>query len=297
MNRDLYRRLPLIALGLMAFLALSSSSAFAAGKPIIVTYSLHSYLGGVIVSGTVNPNGAATTYKISYYEEGSSTQSTQEISIGSGTSPVAVSKEINALLPNTFVEAWIVAKNSFGTSTGQSGGNETGVWYMDSKKEVYPAPYASKGTFEITFDDNFKEYGTISCSSTGSGKIIGYSPSEEEYNITLKNCGVYVKGVKKCSAVVTSPIHLNDRLVASSKGLVTISTSFGCYVSEEIEMAIEVFTGKVNSPSGEHSYGVELPIVFSAKGKFGAHEATVTDKSTWSLTGEDSGNGLGLFYW
>jgi phosphodiesterase/alkaline phosphatase D-like protein len=70
------------------------------------------------LTGTVNPNGLATTVYFQWGTSPSYGNSTPSQSIGSGTSTVNVSANLSGLLPNTTYYYRIVASNSAGTTYG-----------------------------------------------------------------------------------------------------------------------------------------------------------------------------------
>src|SRR5215470_15142004 len=73
------------------------------------------------LSGSVNPNGAATTW---YVEYGTSTgygSKTSSANIASGTSAVAIAPQLTGLQPGTTYHYRVVASNSAGTTHGADG--------------------------------------------------------------------------------------------------------------------------------------------------------------------------------
>jgi hypothetical protein len=73
---------------------------------------------GAAVTGTVNPNGQATTY---HFEWGTSTaygHTTPSTSAGAGTTSQSVSAALSGLAPSTTYHYRIVASNASGTTTG-----------------------------------------------------------------------------------------------------------------------------------------------------------------------------------
>ncbi len=74
--------------------------------------------GGATVSGNVNPNGAATTYKVEYGATASYGSMTSAVSAGSGVSAVAASVPITGLTASTTYHARLVATNVAGTTNG-----------------------------------------------------------------------------------------------------------------------------------------------------------------------------------
>lgn len=73
---------------------------------------------GATLGGTVNPNGAETTYSFEHGLTASYGSTTQPASAGAGTSPVSASASISGLLPGTTYHYRIAATNSAGTSQG-----------------------------------------------------------------------------------------------------------------------------------------------------------------------------------
>jgi hypothetical protein len=71
-----------------------------------------------VVNGTVNPNGAATTYHVDYGTTSSYGLSTPESSAISGSTPVAVKVTLSKLTQNTTYHYQLVATNAAGTARG-----------------------------------------------------------------------------------------------------------------------------------------------------------------------------------
>jgi hypothetical protein len=113
----------LVACGLLAVAIASAgnpTSATAAPTPPTVTNNSPSDVGQseATLSGTVNPNGQATTY---FFEYGTTTAygtQTSPASVGSGTTPVGVHQTIVGLTPNTTYHYRLVATSSAGTTNG-----------------------------------------------------------------------------------------------------------------------------------------------------------------------------------
>jgi hypothetical protein len=79
------------------------------------------------VTGTVNPQGLATTYLFDYGKTTSYGSKTASKSAGSGTTTVAASTTISSLSPGTTYHYRIVATNSAGTSRGADRSFKTGT--------------------------------------------------------------------------------------------------------------------------------------------------------------------------
>lgn len=98
---------------------LTRFAAFVLGAPTITTGSATSVTtNSATLHGTVNPNGASTTY---YFEYGTDTDyglTTPSTDAGSGTSDVSVSADITGLSASTTYHFRLAATNSGGTSYG-----------------------------------------------------------------------------------------------------------------------------------------------------------------------------------
>jgi len=73
------------------------------------------------VSGSVNPNGTATTWHVEYGTTTSYGTPTAGVSAGSGTASVAVSQTLTGLTPGTSYHYRIVATSTAGTGHGADG--------------------------------------------------------------------------------------------------------------------------------------------------------------------------------
>jgi uncharacterized protein YegP (UPF0339 family) len=89
------------------------------GAPIVTTVAATNIThNSAQLNGSVNPNGAITTY---YFEYGTTINygsKTNSVSAGSGTSAVYVNSPITGLSPNTTYHFRLVAANNGGTSYG-----------------------------------------------------------------------------------------------------------------------------------------------------------------------------------
>ena len=73
------------------------------------------------VTGTVNPNGAATQWHVDYGTTTGYGSSTPSVSVGSGASATAVSADLTGLKAGTTYHYRVVATNSGGTTNGADG--------------------------------------------------------------------------------------------------------------------------------------------------------------------------------
>jgi hypothetical protein len=97
MNRTLK-----LLLGLLAVSATLAGVAVAAASPSASTGSATSVkTTSAVLNGTINPNGAATTYRFEYGLTTGYGSSTSIKSAGSGTKSVAVARTVSGLIPGT----------------------------------------------------------------------------------------------------------------------------------------------------------------------------------------------------
>lgn len=104
----------------LAALALAAPSTLAAGaNPTASTGGASSVTASsATIAGTVNPNGAATTYQIQYGTSVAYGSATAPGSAGSGTTATTISVPIGGLSPDTTYHYRVLATNSNGTADG-----------------------------------------------------------------------------------------------------------------------------------------------------------------------------------
>ncbi|OGG51951.1 hypothetical protein A3C18_01775 [Candidatus Kaiserbacteria bacterium RIFCSPHIGHO2_02_FULL_54_11b] len=106
-----------------AILTFKTANPAAAATPSITTRSTTAISTSTAkVRGTVDPNGAETTYWIEYSTSSVLNlpllKTTPRKSAGAGTSAIAIEEDLSALSPNTTYHFRIVAQNSAGTVRG-----------------------------------------------------------------------------------------------------------------------------------------------------------------------------------
>jgi hypothetical protein len=112
------RSVLLAALGCLLF----AGPASAASAPTAVTGAVTAFTEtSATVTGTVNPNGQATTWHFEYGTTPSYGSSTPSTSAGSGTTSAGVSATISGLTPATTYHYRFVAANASGTTNGSDG--------------------------------------------------------------------------------------------------------------------------------------------------------------------------------
>ena len=103
-----------------AFALATATGAGAATRPSVTTGGAHSVsYGSATLTGTVNPNGADTSYYFQYWATPRSAPAQSIIAdAGAGTKPVKVNTSITGLQPLTLYHYRLVAVNSAGISIG-----------------------------------------------------------------------------------------------------------------------------------------------------------------------------------
>lgn len=126
------KRIAIVLAAMAAVLVVfgAPTTAFAAGLPVVTTGTATiSGDTGATLKGTVNPNGLAATYQFEYGPTTAygSLVPVVPASVGSGSSPVAVSNAVNGLVSSTKYHFRVVATNSEGTSKSTDGTFTTGT--------------------------------------------------------------------------------------------------------------------------------------------------------------------------
>jgi hypothetical protein len=118
------------------------AGALAAGGPSASTGTAREASGTTaVLTGTVNPNGQATTYAFQY---GTTTQYAQETGVqsaGSGSTPVAVAATVTGLQPGTTYHFRLLAANASGSAAGSDLTFKT----AGLAPPPAPAPHATTG--------------------------------------------------------------------------------------------------------------------------------------------------------
>lgn len=137
-------------------------------KPTVTTEAASGITStGATLNGSVNPNGAATTYKFEYgTKKGELNKATASASAGSGSSSLKKSVEVG-LEPGTLYYFRISATNSAGTSTGSelSFTTSAGLWKI--KETANPGESGSR-LYDVSCEPS-----TSVCTSVGKSTTLG----------------------------------------------------------------------------------------------------------------------------
>jgi phosphodiesterase/alkaline phosphatase D-like protein len=127
------------------------------------------------VSGSVNPNGTATTWHVEYGTTTSYGTPTAGLSAGSGTASVAVSQTLTGLKPGTSYHYRIVATSTAGTGHGADGLLTTSA-----------APQVVTGTATSVTTSSATLNGTVNPSSRATSWYFDYGTSTSYGKQTAK---------------------------------------------------------------------------------------------------------------
>lgn len=284
-------------------LALSASSALAAGKPSSVSSGASSEvyeLGSLHLSGWANPNGAATTAKFEYrvYASIEAFHSTPSQALGSGTTTVSVpSQRVDGLLPNTKYEVRLVATNSYGTTTGSTSTAITSQWQI-REPVALPATFVSTEGVPVSIEWVFGlSHVTFNCTEGASGEIDNSKSSEDEYNLAFNKCSMALNGEFACN-MPSFQIRLGGNFTDPEE-VVGFEFPEGCpktlfgghptfYVGEPFYIEVPVCIGLICHEKPE--------ITLEGKMKYGSYTAKISTKGPWELTGANIGHKFGSQY-
>jgi phosphodiesterase/alkaline phosphatase D-like protein len=117
---DAMRRFKLFVVGALVLGALVPAVALAASSPTVETGPVTNVTtGSAVLTGTVNPNGAATGYSFSYGTTTALGTTTPAKRAGRGDKSVAVKQSITGLIPGTTYYYQLGALSTKGGTTGQ----------------------------------------------------------------------------------------------------------------------------------------------------------------------------------
>lgn len=114
--------------GQVRILAIIAAGAAAVGAPAVITGPAQNVsTSSATVTGTVNPNGLATTYNVEYGTTTGYGFATGTRDAGAGSDPVPVRESLTGLLPNTVYHYRVVATHAGGVVKGADATLRTAV--------------------------------------------------------------------------------------------------------------------------------------------------------------------------
>jgi hypothetical protein len=176
-----FTRLSALALAAAGVLAGPTATALASSSPS-VTASNPTHIGQTSVqfNGTVNPNGATTTYTFQYGLTNAYGLSTPGKSAGHGTKAGKVSASASGLIPGTVYHFRIVALNSGGAAVGR---DHTFTTVGPPPPDAATGPPSSVGVNTATLTGVINPNGAVTGyefqygDTTGYGSAIPYPPT------------------------------------------------------------------------------------------------------------------------
>jgi hypothetical protein len=288
-------RLGLLFVGLLGLLSIFSASASAAGAPIVTgTPASSRTLNGATLNGTVNPNGASTTYKFEWGETTGYGNSTSKVSAGSGTSAVPVSATLKGLEPGKTYHYRVSATNSFGTTVSEDVAFEPLQWRVEGKPALeYPKGLNGK----VIWNSVYFDWTLTGEGSTNGGTAVkvtcapvtreggAYGDLTAYFHFPYNGCTVSLNGVvsKKCASTYPE-LKLNASLVP------TVGANI--YMGETCPIGENLPLGTFGISLGSASELAEQEVTLTSQSGFGSVAFTI--KGTWSLGAPYNGWKFGI---
>jgi Purple acid Phosphatase, N-terminal domain len=194
---------------LFSTVALTSAGAAAAATPSAITGPVTS-VGPTTATatGTVNPNGQATTWYVEYGTSTSYGTKTANASAGSGTANTAVSASLTGLTPGTTYHYRVVATNSSGTARGSDG-----IFTTSAGPVAVTGPATSVTTTSATLNGTVDPNGRATTWFFEYGTSTSYGSTTAERNA---GAGTSTTGVAAPVSGLTRGRLYHYRLVATS---------------------------------------------------------------------------------
>ncbi len=210
------RRIALPALAATGIAGIIASVAVAASSPSVTTGAASKIKDtSAVLSGSINPNGAATSY---YFQWGPTTAygfTGKTKSAGSGRKSVSVSATPSGLLPGTVYHYRLVAGNSFGLTMGRD---------RTFKTAGHPLPGAVTGAASSITSSSAIITGEVLTNGASTDYYFQYGPAAGSYGFQT------TEGVAKASSTpvgVAAPLTLLASGATIHYRLVVIHSGFG----------------------------------------------------------------------
>lgn len=164
MKRTLQVVTVVLALG-----AIGAEIAVAASSPGVVTRSaIRVSSSGALLRGTVNPNGASTSYEFQLGLTTAYGTTTHERGAGAGRKPIAVQASATGLIPGTVYHYRLVALSKYGTATGAD---------RTFKTSGHPPPGVLTGPVTALGPSSATLTGTVNPNGETTRYLFQYGPS------------------------------------------------------------------------------------------------------------------------
>ncbi len=170
---------------------------------------------GATISGSVNPNRVATTYRVEYGPTASYGSQTTGVSAGAGSAAVAVSVPVTGLASSTSYHARLVAVSAGGTTNGPDLTFTTGGGPPPPAPSVANTAAGSVGVAGATITGEVGPNGSATDYRVEYGTTTSYGSTTPP---TAAGAGLTAIGVSVPLSGLTSSTTYHARLVAVSAG-------------------------------------------------------------------------------
>jgi hypothetical protein len=302
-RRIMSRTVPLL-IGALSALAVLSPAAFASGPPIVnATTPYQESLNTATLGGTIDPNGAGTTYKVEYGRTQLYGQTSQTYSAEAGA-VAALKVELIGLQQMSTYHYRISATNSFGTTTTPDALFENLLSWKVAGTRV--ESLASEAAYEDKFKGGATEGGKVelrgsqlkiatriyckqSAPSTG---VLGSQYLNLEFN---NGCFTQLNGVTNEACKPNGiTLHLNGNLAQTAATVVKFSEA--CPIGESISFNQGGFAlGIGTSEATEQAPDMHGTTYFGTK-PWDIEYSVNVSKGTgaWKLSGANAGKAFGV---
>jgi hypothetical protein len=276
-------RAVLVSVCALSAMAIMATSASAAGLPEIEGISaVNTSIVNTKVEAEVNPEGAATTFKVEYRRVGETPfTSTPSQNVGSGTAWVLMTANLTLPPESTALyEIRVSATNSFGTTREFITKTfQTAKWSIEGGLES--STFTSVGTWELNFTfTGSGEKGKFKCTEFGSGSLGHPEATGDSYKISTSECSYYHNEKFVCNPKPGSFAFTANGLFQYKEG----TEHFHFCASEEGALSsLQIGNYSVSMPKGSEFLKTQ-PITLTAEATInGGWHGTVTVSSNWSL--------------
>jgi hypothetical protein len=244
----------------LAVVAIAAGPAAAATKPTAITGPVTATSStSATVTGTVNPNGAATTWHFEYGKTTGYGTSTAVTNAGAGTSDVPASASLGSLTPNTTYHYRLVAVSSAGTSRGTDG-----IFTTSTAVEAVTKPATNVTLTSATFNGSVNPFGhaTTWYFEYGTSKNYGTKTALQSAGsgTTAINVSTAVTGLKVGNTYHYRLVAMNTAGTANGSDITFLTTAAPTAVTSaasSIGATSATLNGSVNPNGAATSWSFE----------------------------------------
>jgi len=170
----------------------------------------------VTLTGTVNPNGAATTYVFVYGTKAAFGSTTRSISAGSGTAAVTAEATIGGLKPATTYVYRLVAKNAKGSTNGLTRSFTTATTSCAADRESIETAERAVAQQKLTVAQQQQSVASAQASVTSA--VDSATVAQDQAQVTQARITVATSAKAVRSTVLRAPISGTVTAVDASVG-------------------------------------------------------------------------------